>query len=276
MSTCNAIMNGLFNAILLPFGGMAPWVGLAVFSAVAGVVLLIVFKYTSPQKTIKRIKDRIKAHLYEVRLFKDDMGVVGRATANLLLGNLGYIGCCTIPLIPLVVLVLPMLFQLDSRYGFSPLRPGEKTILDVVLDDGIDPLAADMTIKTSEGVVLEEGPVRVPERHELSYRLRLDREGTGEIALTVQGRTYSKRIDGTPQASAVSPARFRSTEWMDVMMFPVEKPWPADSAVKSMRLRYRRADMLGIDGDLYPWLWIFCIVGLVVGFAFKGVLKVNF
>jgi hypothetical protein len=30
-----------------------------------------------------------------------------------------------------------------------------------------------------------------------------------------------------------------------------------------------------MDGDYFPWLIIFCVVGLAAGFAMKGVFNVN-
>ncbi len=276
LSTFNAIMNGLFNVVGFPFQKMSPLVGLVVISLLAGVFLLILFKYTSPQKAIKRVKDQIKARLYEVRLFKDDMGVVFKATMQLLKKNAFYIGCCTIPMVPLIVVVLPLLFQLDSRYGYDPLKPGDVTILDVTLDDELDVLAAKVEIDLPDGLAIDAGPVRIPSRHELSYRLRVKEKGAYEIGLKVNGTDFSKRIDAEEGLVTVSPARYRNTETFDAMMFPAEAPWPSDSPLKAVSLKHQRADMLGMDGDIFPWLIIFCIVGLAFGFALKGVFKVNF
>ena len=42
-----------------------------------------------------------------------------------------------------------------------------------------------------------------------------------------------------------------------------------------MEVRHARKAMLGMDGDYYPWLIIFCVVAIVAGLAMKGVFKVN-
>ena len=44
-----------------------------------GLLMVIVFRYTSDQKAIGRAKDRLKAHLLAVRLFQDQLPVVMRA-----------------------------------------------------------------------------------------------------------------------------------------------------------------------------------------------------
>ena len=62
-----------FDLVLLPFQSLAPFWPLLFFSLLLGVFMLIVFRHTSDQKQIKEIKERIKAHVFEIRIFKDDV-----------------------------------------------------------------------------------------------------------------------------------------------------------------------------------------------------------
>ncbi len=275
MSVFNSIMNGLFDVICFPLRGLPPLVGLIVISALSGVVLLLVFKYTSPQKTIGRVKNRIKANLYEIRLFKDDLGIISRAIGRLLKDNAVYIGCCSIALAPMLILVAPILFQLDARYGFEPLKEGDRVIVDVVLSEGFDPVESDVALELPEGLVLEAGPVRIPKDRELVYRVRVAAESEHSIGVAVDGNNYTKRVDALAGGSSISPSRFNSSMITDLLMFPSEEPWPSDAHIESINLGHARASMIGMPGDYYPWLWIFCIVGLAFGFAVKGIFKVN-
>ena len=71
------------------------------------------------------------------------------------------------------------------------------------------------------------------------------------------------------------PARYSEARTLDALMFPAEPPLPADAPIQAIEVTLERRAMLGIDGDTYPWLVIFCVVGLLFGFALKGVFKVN-
>ncbi len=53
-------------------------------SIVIGLLMVIVFRYTSDQKAIGRAKDKLKAHLLAVRLFQDQLPVVMRAYGRIL------------------------------------------------------------------------------------------------------------------------------------------------------------------------------------------------
>lgn len=292
MSIFNAIMNSLFDVILFPFKGMAPVVGLSVFSVLAGVLLLLLYKYTSPQKRIKAVKARIKAGLLAIRIFKDDLGVLSGAIGRLFLKDIPhYLGCNCIPLVPLIIIVVPMLVQLDSRYGFAPFELGDRFVLEITLSedafsatDGssgdVDPktaLLGDVALDLPEGLVVESGPVRIPEKNEVAYRIRVDQGGDYDLKIRVLGDEYTKNLAAAAELPpTISSARFSVTETWDLFENPVESPWPSDSAIQSIKIRDQaRIAMLGIDGDYYPWLIIFCLVGLAFGFALKGVFKVN-
>jgi hypothetical protein len=263
----------LFDVFLFPFKALPPIVGLLVLSIVLGIVFLLLFKYTSPQKTIKKIKNRIKAGLYEVRLYKDDLGIIFRANKSLMVNNGLYISCCIIPLAPMIILILPVLVQLDSRYGHSPLQKGETTIVKVVLSESVDFNASKVDLDVPKGLKIEAGPVRIPTRNEYAYRLRVEEDGHYDLNITVDGETYAKSIDAQEGLDTVSPLRMKAT--LGSFWFPAEKAWPVNAPLERVEVTHARKEMIGMPGDIYPWLIIFCVVAIAAGFAMKGVFKVN-
>jgi hypothetical protein len=275
MTAFNAILNGLFDLLCWPFRGLPAWVGLVVISLLSGVGLLLLFKVTSPQKAIGRVKDRLWASLHEIRLFKDDFVVLTKAIGRLMKDNVVYLACCLVALGPMLLIVAPILFQLDARYGFEPLRAGDRFVLDVQLAPERDPVASGVELELPDGLSVEQGPVRVPSSGALAWRLRVDREGAHEISLRVDGERFTKRVDAIAGTGKVSPGRYKSTRVMDALMFPIEEPLAPNAPVEAMVVTQARAGMLGMDGDSYPWLIVFCVVGLAFGFALKGVFKVN-
>ena len=59
-------------------------------SVVTGLVMVVVFRYTSDQKAIRSAKDKLKAHLLAVRLFQDQLPVVLRSYGRILRGTVTY------------------------------------------------------------------------------------------------------------------------------------------------------------------------------------------
>ena len=58
--------------------------GLIVVSFLTGLAAVLVFAYVSNQESLRRIKNRIQAHLLELRLFPDQLGVVLKAYGRVL------------------------------------------------------------------------------------------------------------------------------------------------------------------------------------------------
>ena len=54
----NALANGLGRLLLGPIGTLPGWLSATIVSAVTGVLLLFVFKYTSSQRAIKRARGK--------------------------------------------------------------------------------------------------------------------------------------------------------------------------------------------------------------------------
>ena len=82
----NAAANFLGRWLLAPVGVVPGWLSATVVAAVTGVLLLVVFKYTSNQRAIKRVRNDIDANLLALKLFKDSTRVALRAQGRILLG----------------------------------------------------------------------------------------------------------------------------------------------------------------------------------------------
>ena len=97
MSLINGILGPVFDLLLYPFRGMHPLVGLTVVSAIAAVGMLLGYKATSNQPAIERVKRKIAAGLFEIRLFNDDLYAILRAQGSILRNNLEYMRLNLVP-----------------------------------------------------------------------------------------------------------------------------------------------------------------------------------
>ena len=71
VSWINVVTNALGRFLLAPIAVLPGWLSNTIISAVAGVFLLVIFKYTSNQRAIGKIRDDIKAHMLALKLFSD-------------------------------------------------------------------------------------------------------------------------------------------------------------------------------------------------------------
>ena len=66
----SAAASFLGGFLLAPFGVVPGWLSATAVAAVTGVLLLVVFKYTSNQAAIKRVRNDINANLLAPQAFQ--------------------------------------------------------------------------------------------------------------------------------------------------------------------------------------------------------------
>jgi hypothetical protein len=173
-------------------------------SIVIGLLMVIVFRYTSDQKAIGRAKDKLKAHLLAVRLFQDQLPVVMRAYGRILHGTGSYLRlACT----PFLIAILPITFlivQLDRYFGWVPLQPAQAFLVEARVED---PAAL------SEASLVAPGLARIsPLRLRRNFWERMFT--SGEPALADNSPVQSIAINYPPRVIG-----FAWMEWNWIVLF---------------------------------------------------------
>ncbi len=244
---------------------------LAIFSTFTAVISLLVVRWTSNQTAIRRTKDLIGAHIFEVRLFSDQPRVVLRAYVNLLGNTILYLRYALIPLLVLTVPMLVLFGQLEARFGRAPLEPGRDFLVAANIQTE-DSLASAMLHVPPE-LVQVSPPVHVPLQREIDWELQGLRPGVYDIRLAVHGQEFSKRvIVGTGLAQIVAE-RTRGGFWHEIID-PGELPLPPDGVVEQIRIQYPER-LLGIGSWKMGWLAPYAVLTVAAALLLKGVLGVE-
>jgi hypothetical protein len=259
-----------FDAILSPFAGMHPWVGLTVVSVVTGVVMLLIFGRTSNQGKIAATKDKLKAYVMEMWIFRNDTRVMFAAIGNVFRNNAHYLRHSLRPLLFIFVPVLLIMVQLGIRYADAPLMPGQTAVVTVKLRDDALPSQTHVAIVPPENVSVISPALRIDAGHEIDWKIRADASGQHSLVFDTPGGRIEKALDVGPEQrlGKVGAVRARANTW-DAFLYPSEPPIPRDSVVESIHVTYPHRE-LAIFGINVNWLVAFFIISLVAGFALKG------
>jgi len=273
MQIINAIFGAVFDVLMAPFRPFGPWAGMLAVSLATGLLMLLVFKKTSNQEGLRRAKNRIKAHLLELRLYKDDLGQSLRSQGSLLAANGRYLAHALRPMLVMIVPLFLVLAQLDAWFGAAPLRAGERAIVKIKLAEGQSAMESGAALVAPAGLTVETPPLRVEEEGEVDWRIKAETEGRHELQVGLGGREVSKLVVvGGPSLSKVPSRRVRG--FGDALLHPGEKPLPGDSPLESIEVVYPPA-RLNVLGLRIPWLVAFFVLSVAFGFGLKGVFKVE-
>lgn len=274
MGVVNLVAAKIVDVLVLPFRGLSPWFAMIFVSLATAFLMLWIFKLTSNQERIKKAKNAIKAHLLELRLFKDNMRISLRAQGKILKANLAYVTGNLKPMLVMIVPVVLVLAQLNLWFGAAALRPGEQTLVKVGIDEAKDPLAMEIGLEPSAGIAVETPGVRVADEHEIAWRIRALAEGPATLTFDVAGRTIVKPVAiGGRALAKVSPLTVDRSIFRQ-LLYPGEKPLPADTPLRSIEVLYQAKD-LSLFGVSVNWLVAYFILSIIFGFAFKGIFKVE-
>jgi uncharacterized membrane protein (DUF106 family) len=214
-----------------------------IISAVTGVLLLIIFKYTSNQKAIGRARDDIKAHMLALKLFKDSLVVTLKAQGRVFKGAFLLLFHAIVPMLVMIVPVSLLLGQMSLWYQSRPLRGGEEALVVMALNGDMESAWPEVSIKSTGGAEVTTGPVQVLSERQIYWKIKAVEDGYSEIDFGVDGQ------------------------------HPWERPFGPDSAVKSISIDYpeRLSRTSGTDW----WIGYFFVVSMVFAFIFKPFLKVR-
>lgn len=270
----NSAFGKLFDILFLPFRSMSPWIGMILISFLTGLLMLFVFKWTSNQQGIQKVKNKIKAHLLELRLFKDSLGQSLRSQGNILKCNLRYISYSFKPMLVMIVPLILILVQLNFWFGYESLRPNESAILKITLADDQNPLETQITVQPSLGLVMETPPLRIEESHEINWRFAATQEGIQRFDVTIDGTTVSKRVSVAQKPlSKISPLK-PGKKILDQVLYPTEAPVDSRLPIQKIEIQYPSKNMNLLGWGIH-WIIVYFVLSIVFGFAFKGVFKVQ-
>ena len=268
----NVVTNAVGGLLLAPVAAVSGWGSITVISAVLGVLLLVIFKYTSNQIAIGRVRDDIKANLLAVKLFKDSISVTFRSQARVFAGSFRLLFYAIVPMLVMIVPVCLILSQMGLWYQARPLRPSDEPVMvKLKLNNNLDTLPQ-VTLESLPAARTMIGPVRVFSKKEIYWKIKPIEDGNYNLIFHVGGRRYEKQLAVGEGFMRLSPIR-PGPDFSDILLYPLERPFTPDSPVCSISIFYPERDSR-ISGTNW-WIVYFFIASMIFAFIFKPLLKVR-
>jgi len=265
MQTYNDIASAVFDFLLAPFGHEIALFDLILWPVLMGIGALQVYKYTSNQEAIARVKRQISMHLLEIRLFRDDITQVLVSTLKIISKNTIYIAHNLTPMAVMLIPMIALMVQLVAHYAYEPARPGSVELLQLKLDpnSAISPL--DVSLEVPDGTSLVAPAVRTADG-QVFWRVRADRPGDHVFKVRIGDQVYEKGWAVGGSARKVPVKRLRRWE---ALLYPGEAAIPSGAPVLALELDTHTRPLAFVwDGELGILMWAM-VLSLVAGVALK-------
>jgi hypothetical protein len=262
------------SLIFLPMGSLGVNVpsGIVVgISLVIGLVMVLVFGYTSDQKAIHVAKDRLKAHLLALRLFQDQIQVVLRSYGRIVFATGHYLRLAFKPLLFVIVPMTFLIVQIDRYLGSSPLSTGRSFLVKARMDNPDSLNQA--SLQLPDGLTSTAPAVHVPAENEVAWRLVADRAGEYVVNVQIADQLFAKRVIVGSGLPRLSPVRLRGRFWQRIFL-SAEPALPENKFVEAIDVQYPQRD-IHFAGIEWNWIWLFFVLSLAAGFLFKSILGIE-
>ena len=268
----NRVVTTLFDLVCLPFQTTSPIWAITVISLISGVVMVWIFGKVSNQTTIKQLREKIRGNLIGVRLFQSDIGVVLKLQKNIFGDTARYMKCALIPMLVLIIPVLLIMAQLNLRFALAPVEPGKTALIKVVLKNN-ELLRQNVSLQTSDDILVETSGMRIPSKREITWRVRPLSSGQHQMTVRVNEEILVASFIAGGQWGK-TPQRLTGKSAIDLLLYPGTNPIPSQNPIESVEITYPLLDLRAFGWNVH-WLVAFFVLSMVFGFTFKEVLGVE-
>jgi hypothetical protein len=266
----NAIMSAIGGALMAPFRALPPLLTLAVWSVVAGIAGMFLYRAVSNQNALKRVNSRMKADLLAMKLFKDEISVTFSCQWDLLKVTGMKFWYALFPLLVMMVPFVLAMSQLGTFYEFRPLAAGEPAVVSLFLSDAAWDANRNAILDVPAGVRVETPqPIRDAGQKVVRWRISPTAHGQYVLAWNVNGERVEKSLSAGEDLMRVSPVRPGTNFW-DRLLYPTERAFSTASSVQKIEITYPTR-------ETWPthWLVSFLVLSIVAGLACIPFMKVQ-
>ncbi len=285
MNSINQALNATFDMVLSPLEKIGPRTALVLVSGVFGILALVAFKFISFQSAIKLVKDRIKGHMIEIRLYQDDLKVVASAVFKVFARNFQYLALNLVPFLPLAIPFLFVTAQFVTRYAYSPaqvhaadavLRPGQGTLIEVRLAAGHEREIAGLSIELPKGVKALSPLVRSPSDGRAFQEVTAIEAGDHVLEFQLAGGAKETKLFSAGQVAprSMQPRRVSSSDWWRIvspddcpLFWPAEPSFDSSSPFRTIALSYPSRDQGWMPNGEAGILVAFVVASMIFGLA---------
>lgn len=277
----NYVITKVFDGMLYPFSFINEFWGILFLSILTSIIALIVYKYVSSPSKIKKAKNKIKANILAIRLYKDFWKVIAGSFFKSLLYVLKYFTLNIGVIIIILPLLLPMFVQMDVRYGMRPFQVGE----DIVIKAAFSKNPNDLDIQLLENVNFKPlmNPVFIDAfkdeenkkpLQEVNWKVKVTGHGATKIKIKVNDQVFEKTLLTGKQKKAFSNKKFSASS-IEHFIYPVEELFPENDTLKYIYINYpgKNISFLGLG---IHWLIYYLLLVLIFVLALRKRFGVEF
>ncbi len=281
----NYFFTRVFDVILYPFGFINEFWGILFLSILMSFVVLMIYKYISSPRMIKETKNKIKANILAIRLYKDFGKIIISSFFKSVFYTFKYFILNFGPVLLIIPILFPAFVQMDVRYGMRPYQVGEEIVIKAEFSQDPNELEVQLlengSFKPKMNPVFinaykvykdngdKEGPIK-----EVNWKVEAAQEGIAKIEIKVNDKVFEKPLVIGDFRGALSNKKYKDSSFGH-FIYPAEGLLPGADALENIYIRYPGKNV-SFAGIRTHWLVFNIILVIVIVLAFRKKFGVEF
>lgn len=277
----NLFITKAFNIILTPFNGVNDFWPVLFLSIILSFIILYILKYISFPKKIVESKDKIKANIFAIRIYKDFWKVIVSSFFKSLFHTFRYFVFNLAPFLIIIPLLLPVFSQMEVRYGMRPFNPGESIVLKADLEKDYKGYSISLEendfIKPKMRPVFinawmdeeKTKPVRVA-----NWKLEAVKEGNTALGIRINDKVFYKDLMIGKSKLPLSNRKYMNSGF-EHFFYPAEELIEENDLLRVIKISYP-GKLIKFLGIKMHWIFWNLIIVMVIILAFRKRFGVEF
>jgi hypothetical protein len=266
---------------LYPFSLIGDAAQILFISTISSFIILFVFRKFSSSEKKKIAKNKIKANIFAIRIYKDFWFVIVKSFFKSLFYTLKYFLLNFGP----VLIFFPLLFlfsiQMDIRFGMQPFKTGDEIILSTSLTKS--PHEIKIELEESKYYKRKMPPVYISsfdeegrEINEINWKLVALKEGIANLSFKVDEKIIKKRLVIGNMDIALSNYKFSSGKFNFLYFLnPAEITITRDCPIKQICIRYPPARVKYLFLNTH-WIILYIFFIFIIVLSLKNRFGIEF
>ncbi len=276
----NHFFTKLFDSLLSPFRNANDFWPILILSIIISFVILFLLKYISFPNQIVKAKEKIKASIFAIRIYKDFWKVILLSFFKSLFHTFRYFVINLIPFLIIIPLLMPVFAQMESRYGVRPFKPGETVVVKAdfkksIKNESIVLEESEFFKKTMPPVFMDYADKESGKRvHKIDWKLKIKKAGNSSVNIRAFEKIFSKRIVSGDLKMSLSDKKYAESSWWH-FIYPSESLFGENESINSVSISYpaKTVNFLGVK---MHWIFWNLIIVVVLILIFKNRFGVEF
>ena len=247
----------IFNPWLGPLLNLPAFWAILIISVFITLLITVVYKYTTNQTEMKRIKDDLKKYQKEMRETKDlkKLKVIQKKSLEL---NMKYMMASFKSTLYTFIPIIIIFAWLAMHIAYYPITPQQEFTVTALFGDGAK---GNISMTTTPDLKFITAPMQEIIDGKATWKLQAGDSGTYKLNVNYNSEEYNMQVLVTTERAYETP----------------EKPI-RDSKLKMLRIDNAKVHPFGEKFNIYGWYpgWLatYIAFSLLLSIGFRKVLKV--